>query len=320
LLASLSAFVLLGAIAACVGDPFPVADKLDGASDAARGDAGPEESRGDAGPCVGDETFDPPVLVGGINTQGVIDRAAHLSPDQKTIYFASTRASTSGSGLIDRVYFASRSSATDTFSAATILLSDGKNWDNPSVTGDEKTLFVNASRGLAAGSENVQITSRSDPSALFDTPGPVQNVAGPSGSWQPYITPDGSALYYVTGGTIAVAAKQANGFPLSILALPTPSGWSYANPVVSADELTLYFSAHEGQADRGIQVARRKAKPDAFGPPAPVTELNTILPAQPDWISPDKCTLYLTIAHTINPSLDAGAVESHIFRAVRRPR
>jgi hypothetical protein len=95
--------------------------------------------------------------------------------------------------------------------------------------------------------------------------------------------------------------------------IPTPSGMGYTHPVVTDDELNLWFSS-----DAGVHFTSRKSRGDTFGTPKVVPELSTKLPARPTWISPDRCSMYLTIGHVITPPGVTG--ETHIFRATRKPR
>jgi WD40-like Beta Propeller Repeat len=308
-------------IAACFGDDPVTAtpDAPDGATsgtpdgsgtDSAASDAaGPGSDAADAakGPCRVDDPFDPPVLVGSVNASNFIDRGARLSPDETTMYFASTRPGD------DRVYFAVRQTPTSAFLAPTILLSDGQDNDNPTVTADGKTLFVNRTSTLTAGAENVHIYTRPDPTGIFSNDALVNVVSGPSGSKQPYVLPDGSALYFSTGGTLRTSMRVGSAFAAPTDVIPTPSGSGYSHPVVTDDELALWFSS-----EAGVHLTTRKSRSDQFGAPKLVTELSTKLPARPTWISPDRCAMYLTIAHVLTPP--GVADETHIFRATRKPR
>lgn len=306
-------------LAACVGDdpagvgspdPAVVPGAEGGGGDALVAPEGSADGSdgGDAEKpsCRLEDAFAAPVLVG-VNVPNFIDRAARLSPDETTIYFASTRDGD------DRVYFAVRQSSTSAFLAPTILLQDGMDNDNPTVTADGKTLFVNRVSMLSAGAENVHTYTRGDPSGIFSNDALVNVVSGASGSKQPYIVPDGSALYFSTAGTLRVSAKVSNAFTAPTSVFTTPVGTGYTHPVVTDDELAIWFSS-----DAGVYFARRNSKLEQFGTPKLVPELNTALPARPTWISPDRCSLYLTIAHVLAPP--GVANETHIFRAVRKPR
>lgn len=310
------------ALVACVGDsPAATLDEPDSGivvgpdggdpADAVRPDASPDaaEGGGDAAKpsCRLEDPFDAPALVGSVNAPGFIDRGARLSPDETTMYFASTRAGA------NRVYFAVRQTPTSAFLAPAILLQDGQENDNPTVTADGKTLFVNRVSNLTAGAENVHIYTRNDPTGIFSNDALVDGVSGAQGSKQPYVLPDGSAIYFSTGGTLRVSTRVGNTFATPTTVLVTPAGAGYTHPVVTEDELALWFAAAEG-----VYLARRSSRADQFGTPALVAELNAALPARPTWISPDRCSLYLTVGHVITPP--GVADETHIFRASRKAR
>jgi len=99
-----------------------------------------------------------------------------------------------------------------------------------------------------------------------------------------------------------------NGIDIVSIVLPVPDGGVMQRlgppvngnarafyPVISSDDLTLYYTLDVGlSADHEIAVARRATKNDPFGGAALVTELNTPDAREgPMWLSPDGCTLYV---------------------------
>ena len=116
----------------------------------------------------------------------------------------------------------------------------------------------------------------------------------------PYVLPDGSALYFQShrNGTdldIYRAENDGTGFhsvaPLAMI----NTNADESMPVVSPDELTIYFFRHGvPNRDDGVWMATRSAATDMFGTPAFVDGLNMpYAAAKPIWISPDGCRLYL---------------------------
>jgi hypothetical protein len=128
-------------------------------------------------------------------------------------------------------------------------------------------------------------------------------------------------LYLVVNGDIWSAQRNVGaadaGFaaPAVVDSLSDPAGEDF--PVASADDLTLFFASNRGGVDGGtkdidIWVTTRATRSDPFGPPHPVTELNTSNDDYPGWISADGCEMYLTTREVT----DAGA-ESSILVAKR---
>jgi hypothetical protein len=74
--------------------------------------------------------------------------------------------------------------------------------------------------------------------------------------------------------------------------------WSAQFPVISPDELTLYFgSSSADPVARGssdIWMATRASVDAPFGTPMNIAELNTTDFEYPQWISLDGCRLYFT--------------------------
>jgi hypothetical protein len=79
--------------------------------------------------------------------------------------------------------------------------------------------------------------------------------------------------------------------PVPGVNLDTPA--TENNPVVTPDELTLFFGSTR-TGDSEIYEARRASVADGFGAPMELTGLNTSGLGAPNWISPDGCNLYFT--------------------------
>lgn len=319
-------------VAGCVGGDSP---NIPPASNATSNDAG--ESTSDSGVgqgsldgatgtgdatvarCAPTDPWGAPSLVGVINQPGVVVSGARLSADEKTIYYSRRTPPSVGPVPIDELFFAGRAQPGQPFSASNALLTDpnyNKRATNPIVTADEKTLFFNTT-GIAPGSMNVSIATRNDPATLFNQAGQVTFVAGPSDSQYPYINKELSRLYYSTNGSIFVATKQGSSFQDIAVLLKGNGSPDYASPVLSADELTIWF-AHIQNNETKIHMSRRASLEEAF--PLPTTEveaLNVNLPARPSWISDDTCEMYLTAQYKMSATVDAGIPEMHIFRATR---
>ena len=239
-----------------------------------------------------------PVLVAGINGTTGNNAEGRLSPDELTIYFYSDR------GGNDDVYTATRASTTDAFGTPQPLTSvnttSAEGW--PSVTSDGLTLFLESN---VSGKYAVYVATRTTLVAQFSAPALVANLNfSGSDNGQSNVLPDESAIYFVSnqgGGSYDVyrAARNSGGqfgTPAQVSTINTPSD-EYA-PTPTSDELVLYFgSARSDSPAKGgmdIWMAKRASTTDTFDPPTNVQELNTANFEWPDWLSPDRCRLYLT--------------------------
>lgn len=77
------------------------------------------------------------------------------------------------------------------------------------------------------------------------------------------------------GGNTTRCSPSAFGAPEPIPAL-LPAGFSYSSPFLSADGLSLYFSASKaGEGEEDIYVATRSSRTSGFYPAAALTEINS---------------------------------------------
>jgi hypothetical protein len=136
--------------------------------------------------------------------------------------------------------------------------------------------------------------------------GPVPELSSGLGEGSPYLLPNGSAVYFHSfrtgGGDLYRAARKQDGAfdaPAKVMGAELDTAASEVGPVVTPDELTLYFGSTRPPQNGGPElaypdlfVARRARIEDPFGPPVPVSELNSPVYEIPTWISSDECVLY----------------------------
>jgi hypothetical protein len=262
--------------------------------------------------------FGTPVFVASLNgPTGTDDGTARLSADELTVYFYSDRAGY-------QIHTATRATRTDAFSTPQaiggygITSGAGSVFKFPALTADALTIFFESDPG---GTFQVMVASRTTVAAPFSTSGPVAGInAGPDDS-QPFVLPDGSALYFMStrSGTADIlrAARDTTGqftAPTPVSTINTTSG-EYA-PVLTPDDLVLYFASdRSGGSAKGsydIWMTKRASRAAAFDPPVNVQELNTTGYEIPDWLSPDRCRLYFD--HN-----DGAGTNDKIYVAERAP-
>src|SRR5262249_52289533 len=114
--------------------------------------------------------------------------------------------------------------------------------------------------------------------------------------FEPYVTP--SAMFFgsrVLGSYPRLFAAAGSGTSFGRPAqLLSDAFLNPENPVVSLEQLTLYFGASPDPASqRDIWSASRASRDQPFGTPRRLTELNTVGMDYPVWISDDSCRLYI---------------------------
>ena len=110
----------------------------------------------------------------------------------------------------------------------------------------------------------------------------------------PALTADGGVLYAanLSTGRLSRMEKVGNGFgPPQNVAIPGST--SVVSPVTN-DDLTVFLGRGDSVGSE-IIATQRPTTGDAFPEPTQVTELKTAATiAEPSWLSPDGCRLYLT--------------------------
>jgi hypothetical protein len=251
--------------------------------------------------CSDSTPWGTPVLLAGVNGTTSNEAEGRLSPDELTIYFMSDRAGGTGS---NDIYMSTRASISDNFgtpqAVAGVNTTASDAW--PSVTADGLSMYLESN---STGTYQVMISHRTTVIGQFPAPTPVANVNVGVSQGQPYILPDESVLYFAANPTSTVAAdlfRSARGpsgqfgAPVAVSTVNTQST-EYA-PVVTSDELTIYFASTRtdspAKGNFDIWKASRASTSASFDPPVNVQELNTANTEWPEWMSPDHCRLYFS--------------------------
>lgn len=259
-----------------------------------------------AGVCVGAEPDAPPpcdptkpfgaaVLVEGL-ASSVEDASLRLSPDEKTAYFFSAR---SGAKLL---YTATRPRVTAAFSNVSVLanVNMGDQY-NPTISADGLTLFFASYRSNGIGDNDIYQATRATITNDFNNIRVAPNVNTTASEVQPYLTRDGTTLYFVRATAAAQAVFRAMGSatvgfanPSIVSELHGPT--NDTDPVPSADGLTMFWGSDRpgGMGDVDVWQAQRTTPSGVFGQFVPITSVNTAGFDSPSDISADGCRLYIT--------------------------
>lgn len=294
--------------------------------DATEGPDGDGGTDGSDGPrtCTHSQPFTTISVVGGLSPgPGMFDSAARFSRDELNVYFTSLR----GNGGY-AIYSASRASTADDFGPASKVPNIGSTGGpnlfgdlNPSITEDGLELYYDSGRTQAFA---IFRATRETPDAAWSEGTEFAPLAHGQeiSEGMPYVLPKGDVFYFQSNRT---------GYPLHIhrLARDTSGVWGSPepvarfsldyefSPVVSDDELTLYFASDRGgpqeKGDFDIWMTTRPSKTAAFEKPQLVSGVNTTQGETPSWLSPDACRLYFT-------RRTGETLEAKIYVATRTPR
>lgn len=256
--------------------------------------------------CDPAKPFDPPVPVKGLATAQHIETQARFTGDERIAYFQRVEMRANGDYL-GTLYAATRSEMSEEFSAFKLTspsATDQEDISTPSPTADGSRFFF-ARADLYPGLGRIWTASRStSASELAD----VRELAGPvndgESQWGPYVVPS-SSLYFLRDRadglqTLHRATRNAAGDYANVKAiegLDMRPGQGDGRPVVTADELTIYWASDRlaVPGSTNIYVATRPDTTSRFSGVRRVTELGAKdRKRSPDFVSADGCRLYLT--------------------------
>ena len=241
-----------------------------------------------------------------------------LSPDQRTGYFEAP-----GPNGDYALYMGSRVSpdaAFDTFVPVPSLNTPAGSADfDPTLRADGLWLIYARSSmnwqafGLRWATRPERSNSFADMGSLS-----VDSVDGTNDT-TPFLRSDGQVLYFASdrapGESYDLYRATWNG---GAYAPATPikelnSLWIDWEPVISADELTIYFASYRPAARGGasdIYAATRGSTAEPFSAPTFLETLNTADNEAPTYLTPDGCTLYFFSDH---------GTEQQMFYATKVP-
>jgi hypothetical protein len=284
----------------------------DGGTDASAADVFVPDAAIDAPPprCDINKPFGASLPVDGVST-GLDEQGISLSPDELTAYFSRDGNGSNGQDLL----VGKRGKIGDPFTSVILDGYDNSNVDyEPSVSSNELTLIFWSIR-VGSTTPDLYQATRTNKTLSFDPAALIVALQTGAVEGTPGLRPDGKILYYganpdsaTKGFDIYRAARQGDGTFLGPtiaqqnLLVNVNSAFDELHPVISDDELTIYFSSTRtdltNMGGQDIFVARRLDTAQPFGTPKNVSELNSVDEEAPNWVSPDGCAIYLTAKHT----------------------
>lgn len=262
---------------------------------------------GSAARCDPMAPFGTPTAVTALNWSAdpnINDEDAYILADGLTVWFSSDRS------VAFRAYQASRPSVDSVaFNTPTQLSGNTQPVERPIALDGGLTMLGATQSGGQFFIGIAQRTSLKDLFGALDTMGVMKNVnltPGNGDTLEPYSSPDGNVLYFASdregGGVLHLYRSSRSGSSFDF-GMPEPvviagldsTITEQSFPVVSPDQLTLYFAAKAGN-----RTAVYRATSSGMGVFGGATLQHLDVPAQassntkPSWVSADDCVLYIT--------------------------
>ncbi len=258
--------------------------------------------------CSPTGAFVPPIALTALDSAGE-DLGARFSPDENSLVMSRT------SNNQWDIYSSSRATEGGTFSAPQIVAAANTIYNDiwPSLSPDGLSLLFTSNR-LNQSAYSPWISKRASLTATWSTPVSVKGST--SGDDHPFFA-NAHSMYFTRTPTMGSADIyradiDASGAISNIAAVlgGVNSAAIEVVPVVSADELRIYFGRHNG-TDFDIYTASRSAISDGFGAATPVDGLADPGSDQlPSWASADGCDFYYS-------SNAAGSMATDLFLVTR---
>lgn len=238
------------------------------------------------------------------NTAGY-ETGARLSADELTIYFSRAV----GTGNM-QPFVASRTSVDEAWGAPKLHAAVDGSGDDAYLTTSKDDLvgfFVSSRTG------NLQIhrTSRAARTDAWANISLVSALGTTSIEDDPFLVPDGSAIYFDSNRSGAWSIYRAEIDAAGKVGAPVVVT-SGTNAVVTGDELTMYVSRPSG-GQQDIRAATRAAVTDGWSAPALVSELSSSADDRVTWVSADGCRVIVASAR-------AGGAGSNDLYFATKPR
>ena len=258
-----------------------------------------------------------PVQIGDL---GYSVEGARFSPDQQAAYLSlCTIGQTKKTCELWRArYFADEQRFAELFQLAE-LDADNAYDAYPTVTADGKHFLWSSDRN-----DHLDVYVATESNGRFPADN-VRRLAAADGlaSNEPYVLDDNETVYFgglATGETDNWDLFRSHGpgpdFGARELVTSLNSGVDDAAPVVSNDELEVFFASRRSSTDsHDIFTATRDRASAPFGAPTKIEALSTPSPGidWPLWLSPDRCKLYY-----INKDSDDDGATARLFVTSRQ--
>jgi hypothetical protein len=270
--------------------------------------AGASQGNPPASPrCDITKPFSTPVFVPGLGEPSAVwIGGLRLSPDGLTGYFFMNYGPDGASS--SKLYEAARLSEGAPFGNAINLAVDSAyaavDQFDPTVSGSGLTLVFEYSSSTPTGTlPQLGALTRASTAVPFSAIGWVLGIDGGLEADSPFFREDGAVLYFSSRWNVDGGSSQVFVAPWTQASLGAPIAVDLGSaltddgdPVVTPDDLTIYFSSNrpdvQAQGGYDVWVATRVTASAPFSSFTNVTELNSSYDDRPTFVSSDGCTLY----------------------------
>jgi hypothetical protein len=258
--------------------------------------------------CDPASSFGEPVLLDVVNsTTTANDEAASLSADELTIYFSSDRAGPPPNSDAYDLYIAKRDRPDGPFPEPEIIPFADPNLRRRRPVVAAGGLDLYAVYEFGAGAFGLMVASRMNTGQNFGEFELAPGLNGDDSSDRDaYPLLGGTSIYFASDrgmapGDFNIWRATWNDAAWADPRMVRGEGDSLVSPqqeiapVVTPDELTLYFGSNRDDLmTHDIFVATRASVDDDFGPPMRLPSLSNTDIDAPSWVSADGCVLHLT--------------------------
>jgi hypothetical protein len=315
----------VAAVVACTGTDHVFSDAPDAGDDgnAALDDAGRGPDTGDR-PCDPAAPFGTPLSVGGLARKDFAEMGARFTADERTVFFNDNGidggvmvAPDGAVGILNfyaDIFTITRATTAEPFGAANVIRNFATSTleTDPTVTADGQTIyFASTDPGTQVTTIWTALRRPAGSSVQFFDPAPLSDPVNQGGSQiRPYVLPDGSALYFTSsrdGTNKFYRAARVNGALSDVKLVPgiLPSPKEILDGiVVTADELTIYWSTSRNGGSADVYVATRSDTSSPFSGAKELTAVNTSLAETPSFVSADGCRLYYASSELVSTGVN----------------
>jgi Tol biopolymer transport system component len=253
-----------------------------------------------AAACDPTKPFGAPVRIADFDAASA-NTSPRLAPDELTMYFTTTTATTSSDLMV-----ATRPTTSAPFGNVTRLPQSTAGAENdPMASADGLTLFFHSIRN---GSADLFFATRMSTGVDFGAAALVPTVNLGNIEANAYLRSSAGELWFVS---------ERSGSELLDIYVSKRTGLTYATPTriaelssaadeflpqPSEDGLTVIFASDRtgGLGKDDLWIARRASDTALWDPPAPIAELNSAHNDQPGWLSADGCRIWFSSERETN--------------------
>jgi hypothetical protein len=251
--------------------------------------------------CDPTKPFGSPTVLANVNSTAT-DSQPFLTQDELQLWFSSSRSGGQGG---DDIYMATRTSKDADFGQPTLVagVNTAGNDTRPTLTADGLNIYIQYLPTGSGATYTINGATRSSTSTAFGGPTEVTGIISTSFDDAPFVLPDHSAIYFLSGrdgsAHIYRAVRNSNGTwqPPALASGVDINSYSNDYPTIVADDKTLYFLSGAarpgGVGGTDNFKTMRTCATQTFPASTNVSELNTTEGYYIYYVTNDDCIAYV---------------------------